>query len=188
MGEVYTTVPPAVIPGAARILTPESDRERVADSGRSDRMDGIRDLLEAARTNGLVAGRFRGLLHIVIGRTITKPDGTKVSAGITWRAVASLLKAMRYDPEFGREAGADPATLSPRDRERFWYSVIALARPDSAEVMAEAEKLVAPLKALGYVVAPAPAGAAPPVKPVATKEKEKPKAAPPKEDPKKKKK
>lgn len=185
MGEVNTTVPPAVIPGAARILTPESDRERVADSRRSDRMDGIRDLLEAARTNGLVAGRFRGLLHIAIGRTITKPDGTKLSAGITWRAVAALLKAMRFDPEFGREAGADPATLSPRDRERYWYAVIALARPDGAEAVAEAEKLIAPLKALGYVIAPG-APAAPPAKPAATKEK--PKAAPPKDDPKKKKK
>ena len=66
-------------------------------------MDGIRDLLEAARTNGLVAGRFRGLLHIAIGRTITKPDGTKLATGLTWRDVAALLKALRFDPELGRE-------------------------------------------------------------------------------------
>jgi hypothetical protein len=147
-------------------------------------MEGIRELLEAARTNGLVAGRFRGLLHIAIGRTVTKPDGTKLSAGITWREVAQLLKAMRFDQEFGREVGADPVTLSPRDRERFWYAVIALARPDGAEAVAEAEKLIAPLKALGYVVAPPPGGlppAAPPAKP-------KPKAPPAKEEPKKKKK
>ena len=173
MGEVDAAVPPVVIPGAARILTPESGRERVAGV-RSDRMEGVRDLLEAARTNGLVAGRFRGLLHIAIGRTITKPDGAKVSAGLTWREVASLLKTLRFDPEFGREAGADPDTLSPRDRERYWYAVIALARPDGAEAMTEAEQLVAPLKALGYVIAPPPGGvAAPPAaKPVA---KEKPK-------------
>ncbi len=119
-------------------------------------MDGIRDLLEAARTNGLVAGRFRGLLHIAIGRTVTKPDGTKFSSGLTWREVAALLKALRFDPELGRELGADPDTLSPRDRERYWYAVIGLARVDSAEAVAEAEKLVAPLKDLGYVVAPPP--------------------------------
>src|SRR5437867_1046684 len=102
MGEVYVTVPPAVVPGAARILTPESERGWVAGSGRSQRMDGIRDLLEAARTNGLVTGRFRGLLHVVIGRTLTKPDGTRLSAGLTWREVAALLKALRFDPELGR--------------------------------------------------------------------------------------
>src|SRR5262245_42424376 len=115
MGEVYVTVPPVVVPGAARILTPESGRERVAGSGRSHRMAGIRDLLETARTNGLVAGRFRGLLHIAIGRTVAKPDGTRLSSGLTWREVATLLKALRFDPELGREVGADPNTLSPRD-------------------------------------------------------------------------
>jgi len=151
-------------------------------------MEGIRDLLEAARTNGLVAGRFRGLLHVAIGRTITKPDGTKVSPGLTWREVAVLLKALRFDPEFGREAGADPATLSPRDRERYWYAVIGLARVDGAEAVAEAEMLVAPLKGLGYVVSPPPAGVALPPKPKPTVAKEKPKVIPPKEDPKKKKK
>src|SRR5436190_14582314 len=161
MGEVYVTVPPAVIPGAARILTPESERVRVADSGRSHRMDGIRDLLETARTNGLVAGRFRGLLHIAIGRTVTKPDGTKLSAGLTWREVAALLKNLRFDPELGREVGADPDTLSPRDRERYWYAVIAMARVDRPEAVAEAEKLIAPLKEHGYVVAPAPGGITP---------------------------
>ncbi len=147
-------------------------------------MEGIRDLLEAARTNGLVAGRFRGLLHIAIGRTVTKPDGTKLSAGITWREVAALLKALRFDPELGREVGADPDTLSPRDRERYWYAVIGLAHVDGAEAVAEAEQLVAPLKGLGYTIAPPPGGIAPPAraKPVAKK------AEKPEEKPKKKKK
>lgn len=139
-------------------------------------MDGIRDLLEAARTNGLVAGRFRGLLHITIGRTITKPDGTKLATGLTWRDMASLLKTLRFDPELGRELGADPDTLSPRDRERYWFAVIGLARVDSPEALAEAEKLVAPLRELGYVVGPPPGGAAPPVPTKAKPAKEKPKA------------
>jgi hypothetical protein len=125
-------------------------------------MDGIRDLLEAARTNGLVVGRFRGLLHVAIGRTVSKPDGTKLSTGLTWREVAAFLKTLRFDPELGREVGADPDTLSPRDRERYWYAVIALARVDGPEALEQAEKLVGPLKDLGYVVAPPPSGIAPP--------------------------
>src|SRR5438876_400059 len=153
MGEIYTTVLPAVVAGIARLLTPAADRDRAADRGRSHGMDGIRDLLEAARTGGLVAGRFRGLLHIAIGRTVSKPDGTKLSSGLTWRALASLLKTIRFDPELGREVGADPDTLSPRDRERYWYAVIALAHVDSPEAVAQAEKLVGPLMDLGFVVA-----------------------------------
>ncbi len=121
-------------------------------------MDGIRDLLETALANGLVPGRFRGLLHIAIGRTVTKPDGTKLSSGLTWRELATLLKTLRFDQELGREVGADPDTLSPRDRERYWYAVIALARPDSPDAVAQAEQLIGSLKNLGFLVAAAPAG------------------------------
>jgi hypothetical protein len=146
-------------------------------------MEGIRDLLETARANGLVAGRFRGLLHIAIGRTVTKPDGVKLSAGLTWREVAGLLKALRFDPELGRELGADPDTLSPRDRERYWYAVITLARVDGPEAVAEAEQLVGPLRQHGYIVAPAPGGAHPAVTKPKPPAKEKDKAAPPPEKP-----
>lgn len=182
MGEIYAIVPPVVVPGAARIFTPDAERD--AGRRRSNRMDGIRELLEAAREKGLVAGRFRGLLHIAIGRTVARPDGTKLSAGLTWREVAALLKLLRYDPELGREAGADPDTLSPRDRERYWYAVIALARVDGAEALAEAEQLVGPLKGAGFVVAPPPAGVAPAPAPA----KAKPRAERPEEKPKPKKK
>jgi hypothetical protein len=156
-------------------------------------MDGIRDLLEAARASGLVAGRLRGLLHVAIGRTVTRPDGTRLSAGVTWRELAGLFKALRFDPELGREVGADPDTLSPRDRERYWYAVIALARPDGPEALAQAEQLVGPLKDLGFVVAPPPAGLAPPAPAKARSEKAKPergngKGEKPEEKPKKKKK
>lgn len=193
MGEVYPTVPPSVIPGVARIITPGPERDRVTVRERGRGMDSLRELLEAARTNGIVAGRFRGLLHIAIGRTITKPDGTKVSAGLTWRALSVLLKTLRYDPELGREVGADPDTLSPRDRERYWYSVIALARVDGAEARAEAEQLVGPLRAAGYIVAPAPGAASPPPAaksklPAKPKTEKAEKAEPPEEKPKKKKK
>jgi hypothetical protein len=179
MGDLVVSAPPVVVPGAARVLTPELERD--AGRKRSNRMDGVRELFETAREKNLAAGRFRGLLHIAIGRTVARADGTKLSAGLTWREVAALLKVLRYDTELGREAGADPETLSPRDRERYWYAVIALARVDGPDALAEAEALIGPLKALGFVVAPS-ASAPPPSAPPA---KAKPK---PEEKPKKKKK
>ena len=129
-------------------------------------MDGLRELLEAVRDSGIVVGRFRGLLHVIIGRKITKPDGSLISTGLTWRELAGLLKLLRYDRELVREYGADPDTLAPRDRERFWYSAIAQARVDSREAAAEADALVGPLKNVGYIVGPSPSPARPtPAKP-----------------------
>ena len=130
-------------------------------------MDGIRELLEAARDHGLAAGNFRGLLHVVIGRKITRPDGTVLSAGLTWREAAGLLKQLRFDRELVREFGADPDALAPRDRERFWYSAIAQARVDSREAVAEADRLVAKLRELGFVVGPSPSIAVGPAQPPA---------------------
>lgn len=124
-------------------------------------MDGIRELLSAVRDAGLLTGNFRGLLHIAIGRKVTRADGSTVSAGFTWREVATELKTLRFDTELVREYGADPDVLAARDRERFWYAAIAAAKVDSAEAIAEADKLAPRLKALGYLVGPAPgAGAA----------------------------
>ena len=119
-------------------------------------MDSLRELLETVRDKDVVRGRFRGLLHILVGRRITGVDGTLVSSGMTWRDAASLLKALRWDREAVRELGLDPATLAPRDRERYWYSAIARAGIDSPEAVADAEQLLETLKALGYVVGPAP--------------------------------
>ena len=124
-------------------------------------MDGIREFLSAVRDAGLAAGNFRGLLHIAIGRRITRADGSSVSAGVTWRALAAELKHLRFDTDLVREFGTDPDTLAARDRERFWYSAIALARVDTADAVAEADRLAAKLKPLGFLVGPAPAGAAP---------------------------
>ena len=143
-------------------------------------MDGTRELLEAIRDNGLAAGRFRGVLHIAIGRKVTRPDGTVVSTGVTWRELAALLKLLRFDKELVRELGADPEVLAPRDRQRFWYSAIALAKPDSPAARAEADRLTAAIKPLGYVVGPGPAAAGRPAaqpKPPAAPEAE-PKAPP----------
>jgi hypothetical protein len=128
-------------------------------------MDGLREFLEAVRQHGLVAGHLRGLFHIAIGRRITRTDGTPVSAGVTWRELAALLKQLRYDKELVAEVGADPEELSPRDRQRMWYAAIALARPDGPEALAQAEALAAAVKPHGYVVGPPPSGTARPAPP-----------------------
>jgi hypothetical protein len=140
-------------------------------------MDGIRELLSAARDNGLLSGHFRGLLHVAIGRKITRPDGTIVSLGVTWRALAQELKSLRFDQELVREIGADPETLAARDRERFWYSAIGAAHVDSAEAVAAGDVLAPKLKPLGFVVGPAPGSPpkakSPEIKPVPPKPKQK---------------
>jgi len=135
---------------------------------------GIRELLAAARDHGLAAGHFQGLLHIAIGRRISRPNGTVVSAGITWRELAPLLKELRFDRELVRAFGADPEALAPRDRERFWYSAIAQARVDTPEASADADAIIGELKKLGFIVGPNPTAAAtrkPPAKGPAKTEK-----------------
>jgi hypothetical protein len=121
-------------------------------------MDSLRELLDTVRERDMVQGRFRGLLHILVGRRITRADGTLVSTGVTWRDVATLLKRLRWDREAVRELGLDPADLPPRDRERFWYTAIARAGIDSPEASADADQLVQPLKELDYIIGPAPGG------------------------------
>lgn len=139
-------------------LVPALDTGRPDDPecGRSLGMDGLREFIDVVRENGLVAGNLRGLFHIAIGRRISRPDGTVVSAGVTWRELANLLKGMRFDKDLVAEVGGDPEELSPRDRQRFWYSAITLSRPDSPEAHAQADRLAAAVKPLGFVVGPPP--------------------------------
>jgi hypothetical protein len=134
-------------------------------------VEGIREMLAAIRDR-LPAGRFRGFLHIAIGRRITK-DGKPVSSGLTWRELAPLLKELRFDRNLVKELGADPDVLAPRDRERFWYSAISLAHVDSAEANAEAELLVPEFKKLGYLVGPNPAAISSKSKPAEKPKKKK---------------
>ena len=121
-------------------------------------MDQLRDFLEAVRSHASTRGNLRGLLHVLIGRNITRGDGAPVSAGLTWRAAAALLKRQRREPEQVCELGLDPADLPVRDRERFWYTAIARAAVDSPEASAAGDKLARALQALDYVVGPAPGG------------------------------
>lgn len=122
----------------------------------SQGMDGTRTFLEVVLANGLVEGRVRGVFHIAIGRRVTAIDGTPLATGTTWRELASLLKTLKFDKEWGRALGADPDTIAPRDREKYWYHVIAIAKVDSAEARAEAEQLAAYLRPLGWIVGPPP--------------------------------
>src|SRR6516165_10783794 len=119
-------------------------------------MDGVQTLLDEVRHHGLAEGNFRGLLHVLIGRRVSKADGTLVSPGLTWRDLAGRLKSVRWDKDVVREIGLNPADLPPRDRQRFWYTAIAHARVDSVEAVAAGDRLAELIKPLGYVVSSAP--------------------------------
>jgi hypothetical protein len=119
-------------------------------------MDRLREFLKLVHERGLAEGNFLGLLHVLIGRRIALPDGTPVSAGLTWRELAALLKKVRWDRESVRELGLDPARLPPRDRQRYWHTAITQAGVNSAAAMAAGEKLREAVQGLGYTVSPPP--------------------------------
>ena len=115
-------------------------------------MEGAREFLENARQRQIVKGHFLGLLHALIGRTISRADGTVLSNGVSWRHLAELLRELRWDKECVRELGLDPDALPPRDRQRFWYSAIAAANVDSPDAAVAADRLAKKAKTLGFVV------------------------------------
>lgn len=119
-------------------------------------MEGLREFLERVRHQHLVRGHLRALFHVAIGRKISKPDGTLLSNGATWRQLSELLRILRWDKDLVRELGLNPNDLPPRDRQRYWYSAILAAEvmaPDARELGDEFARLVSPL---GYVIGPAP--------------------------------
>jgi hypothetical protein len=115
-------------------------------------MEGAREFLEQIRQHQLVKGHFRGLLHLLVGRTIARADGTLLSNGLSWRQLSELLKILRWDREHVRELGLNPEDLPPRERQRYWYSAIVSSQIDSAEAAADADKLAARVKSMGFVV------------------------------------
>jgi hypothetical protein len=119
-------------------------------------MDAVHDFLDALRRHSLNQGTFLGILNVVIGRRIQKADGSLVSAGITWRELSVLFKKLRWDKDAVRDLGLDPDALPPRDRQRYWYSVIAQAGVDTDRATAAGDQLAAAVQAIGYVVGPAP--------------------------------
>jgi hypothetical protein len=119
-------------------------------------MDGLREFLTNLKRHGYAEGNFLGLLNVLIGRRVQLVAGAVVSTGLTWRQLAEMLKRMRWDKEAVRELGLDPATLPPRDRQRYWYLAIGQARVDSPEAEKAGDRLAAVLRAAGYEVGPAP--------------------------------
>lgn len=120
-------------------------------------MDPLRELLETVKERQVAKGRLRGLMHVLVGRTVRRADGTVVASGMTWRDLAALLKKARWDREAVRELGLNPADLPPRDREKFWYQAIARAGVATPEAVAAAAALSEELANLGYEVGPPPA-------------------------------
>ena len=92
------------------------------------------------------------------------PDASKPADGepaaiprtLIGRTTLVWNKGMRFDKDLVAEVGGDPEELSPRDRQRFWYAAITLARPDSTEAQAQADRLAGAVKPLGYLVGPPP--------------------------------
>src|SRR5262245_63909229 len=76
-------------------------------------MEGLREFLEKVSQSHLVRGHFRALLHVAIGRRISRADGIVLSTGVTWRQLAELLRNIRWDKEQVRELGLNPDDLPP---------------------------------------------------------------------------
>jgi hypothetical protein len=119
-------------------------------------MDRLSQVLESVRRMDERAPNLLGLLHVLIGRRITTPGGEVVSAGLTWREAAALLKRVRWDKDAVRQLGLEPKLLPPRDRARFWYSAIARAQVDSAAARRAGNQLAKQLHQAGYQVSPDP--------------------------------
>jgi hypothetical protein len=119
-------------------------------------MDQLREFLETVKQTGVARGNLRGLLHILIGRRITRPNGTVVSAGLSWREAANLLKLVRWEPDTVSDLGLDSEALPPRDRQRYWYAAIAQSGVDTPAARTSGDKLGSSLKKHGYVVGPGP--------------------------------
>jgi hypothetical protein len=117
-------------------------------------MNGLEELLTECKKQNLAQGEFLGLLHIAIGRKVTRPDGTVVTAGVTWRELSRLLKKVRWPVESIQDLGMQEADFPPRDRERFWYMVLSKAGVDSESARQSADRLAKKLKPAGYILAP----------------------------------
>jgi hypothetical protein len=119
-------------------------------------MEGLREFLERVRQAHLVRGHMRAILHLAIGRRISRRDGSVLSQGATWRQVAELLRLMRWDKELVRELGLNPDDLPPRDRQRYWYAAIVAARVDSMDARELGDRYAQLVEPLGFVIGPAP--------------------------------
>ena len=115
-------------------------------------MDGLREFLEDLKQRGLAEGNLLSLLNVLIGRRIEKAGGDLISNGVTWREAAEALKRARWPRESVSELGLDPDQFAPRDRQRFWFQVIAQAGVASAKAAKAGDTLAAALRKAGYTV------------------------------------
>jgi hypothetical protein len=119
-------------------------------------MDGLHAFLKALKNSDHAKGNFLGMLHVLVGRRISDSYGNVISHGLTWRETAERLKKARWDREAVRELGLDPATLPPRQRDRFWYAAISQAQLSSDTAILAGDRLAKAMQAAGYVIGPAP--------------------------------
>ena len=119
-------------------------------------MDRLNAFLEDVRQRGYARENFLGFLNVIIGRRIERPKGTVISTGLTWRMLAQMLKKLRWDTGAVRELGIEPKSLPPRDRVRFWYVAISLAKVDSERADKAGDRLAQSLQANQYVISPGP--------------------------------
>jgi hypothetical protein len=124
-------------------------------------MDALQAFLDELKQLKTTEQHFLGLLHILIGRKVSREDGTSISGGMTWRELAAALKKVRWKKEDASKLGVELEKLSPRDRERFWYLVIARAGVDSEAARKDADNLAKLLRRHGIVVGTTP-GETPP--------------------------
>jgi hypothetical protein len=113
-------------------------------------MDRLRELLVELKREKLAQSNFLGLLNILIGCTIEAANGDIVSSGVTWRALAEHLKKVRWSKQSADELGLELGKFAPRDRQRFWYQVIAHAGVDSAKAREAGGRMTEQLRQLGY--------------------------------------
>jgi hypothetical protein len=119
-------------------------------------MDRLRQFLVDVNQRELARGQLLGLLNVLIGRRVALADGTLVSAGLSYRELAAQLKRVRWPREAVAELGIDPASLAPRDRERYWYQAIVQARVDTPQATAAGDTMADALRSAGYDIGPAP--------------------------------
>jgi hypothetical protein len=120
------------------------------------RMDVLREFLNDVRRQGYAQGNFLGMLNVLIGRQIRRADGALLSNGLTWRALAELLKTVRWPRDAVRELEVDPAALAPRDRQRYWYQAITQAQVGSETATAAGDRFAEVLRSAGYIVSAGP--------------------------------
>ena len=75
-------------------------------------MEGIEAFLEEIRKRGTAEGHLRGLLHILVGRKISRADGSLVSGGMTWRAVADFVRTFALVAGGSRRARSRPRHIA----------------------------------------------------------------------------